>query len=71
MELDNETRYKMYQALAHEICHRVHPEFQINMTGMAYDGVFLVSCATHKMIATRIVDAQVEHELGVDSTVTA
>lgn len=66
MELDQKTRYKMYQALAHEICSRVHPDVQITMTGMGYDGVFLVSCATHKTIASLIVDAQVERELGVD-----
>lgn len=67
MKLSDETRYKMYLALAHEICDRVHPEFQMNMTGLMTDGEFLVSCAVHKMIATSIVDRQVESELGVDT----
>jgi hypothetical protein len=68
IEIDPITKYKAYLVIAHEICGAVHPEFQFTMTGVRLDGEFVVSCATHKMIATSIVDKQIAHELGVDTT---
>ena len=63
MRLEDKARWKMLQALAHELCHAAHPEFQMGCTGwMSLDGNFLVSCATHKMIAMDLYEKALEKE---------
>lgn len=63
MMLNDKARWKMLQALAHDLCAAAHEDFQMGCTGwMSLDGEFLVSCATHKMLAMEIYKAAVEKE---------